>query len=339
MLRGGFSRSGIVLLALVCLAGTPTRALGQEAERARTVAQRSPTEFVNRRELNGHTYMPSRHIGQPFIAGWLRGLFGGAFATGLRVPVLGGSGDTSRVVEGQMSALLLDAEYQQRFGEWLAVRLGATGAARVGIDAPAAIAQGAEAQFGVNLGTTVKLVRSEQVALSAVGDARFNQAYAYNLVRFIEQILEGGLEGASLLDSGWTNTYTAGLRLAWSPSKWFGFALFGEGGLGTPFLEDQGNSGVVGLGVSGEYDLGAGTSVPLGFQAFFRWDNFSDLYPELSNEIWRAGIVVGYTGAADFYTGIEAGFTSIGLRDDVPAAAEGSSLDTFSAGLVMRYYF
>ncbi|MFA9454458.1 MAG: hypothetical protein ACERK6_11145, partial [Candidatus Aminicenantaceae bacterium] len=290
------------LLVLMLALAAPTGLCGQDQEGAQSLTQKSLSEFQNRRQLNGHTFMPSRWVGQPFIAGWLRMMAGGGSATGLKVPVLSLSGEQQGISEGDITALLLDVEYQHRFGSWLAVRVGATGAANIGADQVTAIAQGIKAQYGFNLGTTIKLLRSQKVMLSGSGDIRFNQVYAYNLLRFVRNVINNGLsQDNTLLDKGMSNIYTAGLRFAYSPSRWFGFAALAEGGYGTPFLEGQDNDWVGSFAVSVDYDLGAGTRVPLGFQTFVRWSNFNDLYPEISDNILNTGLVLGYTGVENFY--------------------------------------
>lgn len=333
-------RWGLSLLLLMMSLAVTADLRGQEAEDEYSGAQRPLSKFENRHQLNGHTFMPSRGVDQPFIDGWLRGMTGGAFASGLKVPILDLTHTQRGVADGKITALLLDVEYQHRFSDWLAVRAGATGAARAGTNQVSVLAQGITAQYGFNLGATVKILQSQKAALSAAGDLRFNSVYAYNVIRFVADVIQTGLDDDNqLLDKGMTNTYVAGLRFAYSPSKWFGFVALAEGGFGTPFLKTQGNSGVVAFAVSAECDLGAGTKVPLGFQVYLRWDNFTDLYPEIADTIWRSGLVIGYTGVENFYAGIEIGYMRSSVRGDALTVAEGTSLNTLGLGMVMRHYF
>lgn len=334
------SRMFLSFLILLTALALTTGLRGQEAEDENSGAQRPLTEFENRRQLNGHTFIPSRWVDQPFIAGWLRGMAGAAVASGLKVPILDLSSNQQGVAEGNITALLLDTEYQHRFSDWLAVRVGGTGAARAGTNQVSVLAQGITAQYGFNLGATVKIFQSQKTALSAAGDLRFNNVYAYNVIRFVANVVNYGLgDDNQLLEKGMTNTYVAGLRFAYAPNKWFGFVALGEGGFGTPFLKTQNNSGVVAFALSGEYDLAAGTKVPLGFQVFLRWENFTDLYPEIADTVLRAGLIIGYTGVANFYAGIEIGYVRFSVRGDVMAVAQDSGLDTLGVGMVMRHYF
>lgn len=339
-IRSFFAQLAIPVLIIMITLTAAVNLIGQEAENAQSGAQKSLAEYQNRRQLNGHTYMPSRLVSQPFIAGWLRMMVGGATASGLKVPIFDLAGEQLGIAEGNVSVLLVDAEYQHRFGGWLAVRVGATGAANAGTDQVSVIAQGIKAQYGFNLGMTIKLFKSHKAMLSATGDVRLNEVYAYNLLRFVRNVIKDGLNiDNRLLDSGWTNIYVAGLRFAYSPSKWFGITALAEGGYGTPFLESQDNEWVGTFAASVDFDLGAGTKVPLGFQAFLSWKNYNDLYPEFSNNIWTTGLVIGYTGVTNFYTGLELGYTRIAARGGAIGVVEKTSLDTITLSLVIRHYF
>jgi len=333
-------RSKLLVFTLILMLAMTLNLTAQESGSEKNIAQKSLAEYQNRRQLNGHTFMPSRWVGQPFIAGWLRVMAGGGQVTGLKVPIFDLAGEQLDIAEGNISALLVDAEYQHRFGNRLAIRAGATGTANAGTDQVSVIAQGIKAQYGFNLGMTIKIFQSKKTMLSATGDVRLNEVYAYNLLRFIRNVIKDGLNiDNRLLDKGWTNIYVAGLRFAYSPSKWFGVTALMEGGYGTPFLEDQDSEWVGTLASSVDFDLGAGTNVPLGFQAFLSWKNFNDLYPESSNSIWNTGLVIGYTGVTNFYSGLEIGYARVDTRSGAIAVVEKSSVDTISLGLVLRHYF
>lgn len=312
----------------------------QDAESSATEEIQSSIDFQNRRKLNGHTFMQNRWMGQPFINGWLRMATGIAFAQDLKVPQVNLKGEQLGVSEGEITTLLVDAEYQHRFGNRLAVRIGGTGSAHIGTDQVSVISHGIKALYGFNLGATLKLLHSRKAALSATGDIRFNRVLAFNLIRFARSVVDYGLtEDNSLLDTGMSNIYMAGLIFAYSPSKWFGFTAVGEGGYGTPFLEGQSNSGVMAFAVSADFDLGAGTNVPLGLMTFLKWNNYNDLYPEFSDSIWNTGLTIGYTGVENFFAGIEIGYARIQARSDALAVADKTALNTLSLGLVMRHYF
>lgn len=334
-----FAGRRVLFAACALLTATPAASPAQDVEDDLTPAQENRPQFENRRSLNGHTFLPSRQIGQPFVAGYLRAQVGGAYASGLLVPIRDLEGNVLRVGTGELTALLLEAEYQQRFGNWLAVRVGGGGAARTGTNRVAVLSQGLEAQYGFSLGATVKLLRSDRVALSAVGDFQMNQVYAYNLYRWLRDTIDGGIGAGELPQTGTTKIYTGGLSFAWSPSKWWGFTVAADGGILDPFLASQGTTGVVSVGAAVDYDLGAGTKVPLGFQLLGKWDNTTAYSPDLADNRWESVLSIGYTGRVEFYAGLEIGYASLGIREDVPAAVDTSTLDIITLGLVIRYYF
>jgi len=334
--------TGVMVMALiltVALAAADNSGF-QEMENSEIEDQQSSIDFQNRRKLNGHTFMPNRWVAQPFINGWLRMTTGIAFAQDLKVPLVNLNGEQLGVDEGEITALLVDAEFQHRLGKRLAVRIGGTGSAHLGTNQVSVISQGIKAVYGFNLGATFKILQSRKAALSATGDIRFNRVLAFNLIRFTRSVVEYGLtEDNSLLDKGMSNIYVAGLNFAYSPSKWFGFTALGEGGYGTPFLEGQDNSGVMAFAVGAEFDLGVGTKVPLGLMTFLKWNNYNDLYPEFSDSIWNTGLTIGYTGVKNFFTGLEISYSRIQARSDALAVAAKTALNTVSLGLVIRHYF
>ncbi len=260
------------------------------------LAQDPADQFDNRRFLNGHTFIPSTFVGDPFISSWVRTATGLGFATGLEVPVRDLDGEVVTTLNGDMAFLRIEAEFQQAFGRWLAVRVGGLSNARIGTNEQAILYQGINALYGFNLGTTVRILESDRVVFSAVGDYRVNQVYALNLFRFLRSVIDDGFDPGgdnNLVEGGTTATYSAGARIAYSPSAAFGVTALAETGLGSPFVEREDDRGLVRLGGTAAFDLGANTSVPIGIQAAFKWENFNDTSSDIADKIWRAALNVG----------------------------------------------
>jgi len=318
--RTGGTGAGLVALAAFALA--PASA---------TLAQDQGREFNNRRELAGHTFIPSNLVGDPFIASYVRSGTGAGVASGVQIPIRDVDGNVLTVLEGNLAFLLLEFEYQQALGSW----------ARLGTNEETILSQGINAVYGMNLGATVKLLKSERLMLSAVADYKTNQIYAFNLFDFLQKVIEEGFDPEgdnSLLQSGPTSVTTVGLKAAYSPWRWLGLMASGEGGGGSPFREDIDGRGVFTGGMNAGVDFGAISSVPIGLQWGFRWSNFSDNNSDILDTTWGSNSTVGVTGREDFFIGLTTGFNRVTLVDDIPGT-DSNTLDGNTASLVLRYFF
>jgi hypothetical protein len=306
-----------------------------------TIAQEQEREYNNRRELAGHTFIPSNLVGDPFIASYIRSSTGAGVATGVEIPIRDVDGNVLTVLQGDLAFLLLEFEYQQALGSWVALRLGGSASARLGTNEETILAQGINAVYGMNLGATVKLLKSERVMLSAVADYRTNKIYAFNLFDFLQKVIEDGFDPEadnSLLTSGPTSVTTVGLKAAYSPWRWLGLVASGEGGGGSPFREDIDGRGVFTGGLSADVDFGAISSVPIGLQWVFNWSNFSDNNSDILDTIVASGFTVGFTGREDFFLGLTTGFNRVTLLENIPGT-DSNTLDGSTLSLVLRYFF
>jgi len=94
------------------------------------------------RVLNGHRFIPSEQIATPFVTSYIKTATGGGAAFDLKTPFIDVNGDTLGTLEGNVAFMNLAFQYQQKVTDWLALRGGFTGSARVGIDEQSMLAQG-----------------------------------------------------------------------------------------------------------------------------------------------------------------------------------------------------
>jgi len=325
-------RTGAGLLALAAFALAPATP---------TSAQDQGREFNNRRELGGHTFIPSAVVSDPFITSYVRSGTGVGGASGLEIPIRDVDGNVLAVLDGELVFLLLEFEYQQALNSWMALRLGGSASARAGVNEETILAQGINALYGMNLGATVKLLKSERLMLSAVGDFKTNKVYSFNMFDFVKKVINEGFDPEgdnALVTSGPSDLFTAGLKGAYSPWRWLGLVASVEGGGGSPFTDDSNNRGVFTGGLTADVDFGEITSVPIGIQMAFRGSNYSDKNSDILDSIWGNSILIGYTGRTDFFIGLDLGFSRVTLTNPIPGTTS-NLLDTNSASLVLRYFF
>jgi hypothetical protein len=316
-IRGRCLAFAAPLAILVLVAGAllcPHPAVGQDS-------------FVNYRELSEHTFIPASRVGDPFVASWVRSETGFGIAQGLQVPIRNPeTGEILGTLEGDVAFISLGFEYQQLITRWLGLRVGGTASARTGTNEQSLLSTGINALYGFNLGTTVRILEANRIYLSAVGDLRWNQVYAFDLYGFLKKVIDEGFdpEGDNqLVGSGKNLVGSAGLRLAYTPTRLLGFTVLTEFGGADPFKSDQDSRGLVRLGGTVGLDLGATTSVPIGLLGGFKWENFNDRADDLADKTWSAMFSIGYTGRSDFYIGLESEFGRIVL---VNRGSTGASL-------------
>jgi hypothetical protein len=293
-------------------------------------------EWRNRRELNGYTFTPSVNVGSPFVTTYVRNATGVGLAIALRVPLLGLIGDTIRTLQGDMVFGILEFEYQQAIGNRLALRLGGSGVARIGTDEQSIVAQGISSVYGLRGGATVKLLQNEEFLLSAVAEAASNELIIIAPLNFVRKVVNEGFEPGGdngLLQEGSNLRLSGGLRMAYSPSKWFGFTAIGELGSGDPFRDIDSRETTVRLGGTAGVDFGAGTRWPIGLLLSFRYDSFNEQGEDLFDNSWIGGWRLSYTGRADFNIGLETTLARSNLRDS------DDSVDTSLYRFTLRYYF
>ena len=99
-------------------------------------------------------YMTSGMVAMAIIEGpnaiaHVRSLIGAGFAGGLEVPIFNVNDSIVQILEGDMSFLQIDVEYQQRLNAWLALRVGVTGLARSGTETSTLLSEGLAAVYGI----------------------------------------------------------------------------------------------------------------------------------------------------------------------------------------------
>ena len=327
--------SRTTLLITVAFSGTlAVPAVAQEAERP------------SRRELNGHVFMPSAVVRDPFVSTFFRTTTGAGAAIGLEIPVYNLSDSLIRTVTGDIAFAQLGFEYQQVLGTWLALRASIGGTARLSTSVEALFAEGITAVGGGSLGATARLVQRDRWILSATVDYSTNSLtkvtpleFAQNLADFVREIIESGgtlpdtFPTSELLTEASAPELRGGLRAAYAPKPWLGFTGLVETGWTDPFESEERDRGLFNGGATVGVDFGAMGKIPLGVLGSVSGQSKGARGSDLASAATVFGLGLFYTGRREFSVGVEMTWGQIEQTE------VNKSIDAVLARLLVRYDF
>ncbi len=284
------------------------------------------------RVLNGFEFIPSRIVADPFAITYFGTSTGGGLAFDLKTPFIDVNGDTLGTLTGDVAFLSLAFEYQQRFGQWLAVRAFFSGGARIGTDEQSMLAQGVTGTFGWNLGATARIYQSAKVIISGALDFARSDIVGVDPIGFAQSIIDsGGLgEDNSLVASANAISGILGARLGWAPASWIGITAVLEGGRGD--VTESESETVLGGGGTVGIDLKNLNVIPIGLLISFDSDAFSQAGADIATRSNGFGFGVFWTGWDDFIVGFETTMRVLDRRD-----AE-DNFEAFVATFNLRYW-
>jgi hypothetical protein len=268
------------------------------------------------RTLNGHLFIPSGFIEDPFITTVVRAETGGGFAIKVARDI------QNEVVDSLIDALVGDVafinlqfEYQHALTDWLALGASGSAAARLGTGAQSMLAQGVTSMFGFRFRAVARLFQSDRWLLSSSVRVQPSTQYRLDILTFAQRVIDEGQisEDNSVVIRSDGVGAAAGLRGAYAPKPWVGFVFGGNLGYSDTFSE-QGRSDLAhDFGGLASFDLNPLYGVPVGFLASARWDTFVLDNSDITDKATTFGWGVAYTGRDDFSLGLETGHTRIPL--------------------------
>ena len=323
-MRTTAQRLSTVALALAMLIPPIATSHGQEKPKSRN--------------FGGHLFQTPGFIDDPFTGTYLRTATGAGRALNLQLPLYDLEGDPIDTLSGDIAFFLLGLDYQQRLTKWLALRVGFSGAARLGTNYVSLLAEGASAIYGGDIGATIRLVETRRFFLSAGVDARSNKLYSISPLDFAKSIIDSGLTDSStaLLRKGDSWRLVGGLRAAYAFAPWIGVIGMAEFGPATRVFADtsgQRDATQVNLGGSLSIDLRPGTGVPIGVSGSFLHQSMNDRTTDIGGRQETTGLGVFYTGRQDLMLGLELSHNRIRQRESE------NSIDVTQARLLLRYDF
>ncbi len=283
------------------------------------------------RVLNGHGFIPSNFLSDPFVGTYFATQVGGGLAMGVETPFKDLDGNTLFTLEGDLLYGVLGLEYQQNIKSVFAVGFKGSGVGRAGISGQSFIAQGADLRTEKFLWGKWRALRNESVQASVGLNWGYRSGTAVTPREFAEFIAAGGsLEDAPIVseDKNWDSSLT--YDVAWAISRWFGLRLSGNSGMYETPGPDSESKLMNRFGLLGSLDLNQVKDVPLGFTLGYFWGT-----PQNEPPTAMHGMLLGfwYTGETDLQLGVEVGLLKtkfLGTDEDVSGQF---------AILTSRYYF
>ena len=305
------------------------------AASARSAVAQQPS---NHRTFGGHSFIPSSNVGDPFLGTYIQTLTGGGRALDLQVPIYDLDSNLIATESGNIAFFMLGLGYQQQLAKWVVLRATVTGAARLGTNHVALLAEGASAVYGGTFGATFRLVQKQRFLLTAIAETRSNALYAIDPLSFVRNAIEGGTTDSTtgLLEKGTNWRLVGGVRTAYAFAPWIGITGAAEFGPATRFFADdrgEKNTSQLSLGGTVSVDLDPGTHVPIGFVGSVRYQSENDRADDIVGRQATFGLGVFYTGRDDLSLGLETAFQRFSQRD-----LEGH-VNAAQVRLVLRYDF
>jgi hypothetical protein len=286
-------------------------------------------------QLGGHTFIPSVHIREPFVTTYLRNATGVGMALDLDISLRNLDDEVIATLNGDLAFFILGFEYQQALAQWLAVRGGISGLARIGVNEESILAQGISAVNGFELGALGRLWRNEKAMLSASFDLRRTRLIGVDLIRFAQSIIDNGgiVEGNNhLVKNVFSTTTLGGLRFAYGWSEGVGLSVAGEVGR-SPSFEEGVYEWVWNAGAAASIDLDAWTPVPVGFLLGYFQDSYSRGGDDMVESIQSVELRIAYTGREEFSAGLNIMSAVAPVRDS------DADMTSVTVQFTLRYYF
>ena len=306
-----------ILIVMVVLTATPV--LAQEETERQLVPRLGP-----------HKFTPTWTIPGPFVRTYVRNTLGMGKAYNLQYPLIEIDGETILGLEGDLLFAILDFEYQHAIKDWIAVRARVRVTGRLGNDVQSLISSGITAATGFEFGWLLKLLKNETTMLSATAELSNRNFTIVDIQRWVEGIIQG--VPVPLVRDTPSTRAGLGARFAWGISQPFGLIVDGTVGYGEAVAREAKNEVYGRGGTSLSFDLGAVSSVRLGFVGGISYDSFPEGGEEIRGGIWGFLLRIAYNGRDDFIIALDSSVESIDFEQQ-------SQVKFGSTMINLRYYF
>jgi hypothetical protein len=282
--------------------------------------------------LADHQFVSTDLVPDAFIRTYVRSDLGVALAGAIHYPPVIVAGDTLQTIAGRLSYARIDAEYQQKLRDWMAVRFAYGLRTRVGSGLSSVVNEGVTVASGLEFGWLARLHESHRTSL--LGSLAVSSQYitVVDVKQFAEDVANR-VPDARLIDIVPTVRTNGGVRFAWAISRQFGTTFVGEGSYGESPRRRDANSWEYDYGASVDFDGHAAWNIPLGLALAFHQSSIPEWTSDGNGNSSETVLRVAYNAKPDFLVAVDAlGVFNRENSRAVPVWAGGFSIS-------LRYYF
>jgi hypothetical protein len=320
-----FSETGLLLgIMFVLMVTFPAAA---------AAADNDPMAEGGERHLNGHGFLPSIYVDDPFVASNFTNHTGGGMAMDLETGFKDLDGNDLFTLNGDLFFASLGLGYQQKLGSKWAVGADLAGLVKSGTNAESFLTEGADVDRNFSLWVKYRLRRGEKSQMSVGLIWNYSKTLYFTPYDFAREIANDvSIEDATILINSkvWTSRIAFNWARGFSPS--FGLRVNAEFGLYEVPETSGVSKGSHRLGILGEYDLnGTKAGFPLGFTL-----GYTQALPSDDPFTGLSGTLLGlwYTGKREFVVGVEGGSMNLPV-----ANRDVDEVNTLFGIITIKYYF
>jgi hypothetical protein len=285
-----------------------------------------------RPRLGDHQFISTDLVPDAFVRTYVRSDVGAALAGTIHYPPLVVAGDTLQALDGSLSYARLDAEYQQKLRDWVAVRFAYGLRSRLGTRPSSLVSEGVTLASGLEFGWLARLHESRKTALAASLAISSQYITVVDVKQFAEDVANH-VPDARLIDLVPTVRTEAGLRLAWAISRLFGTTVVGEGSYGESPHRRDADSWEYNAGASVDFDGKAAWDIPLGAALAFRQTSIPSWATDGNGNSSETVLRLAYNAKPDLLVAVD--LLGVFNRENTRTVSVWAGGASFS----MRYYF
>jgi hypothetical protein len=284
--------------------------------------------------LADHRFTTTSAVRGPFVSTYFRNSIAVGMAPGSEIPLAVIKGEEITFETGDVMFSTLVLEYQQAVKDWMGFWVNFGLAGRLGTETSSLLSQGVTVVSGYRLGWLLRIMQSDNMALSGTVQVDNDGYTAVDLTGFVEGIIDDGLtEDDELVYSSSLMIAKTGLSYAWAIDRTTGLTASGMVGYGESPDRAAGSDWYFDLGAAVDFDLRREISLPIGAALGVRSTSIPESDLNLGNSLTTAAIRADYIGRHDLNIGLEIQSQWQDLR------GSDKNLRYTIAAMDFRYYF
>ena len=266
------------------------------------IAQSEDGDAIKVPTLNGHRFIGSRLVDDPFIKSSFRVNMGIGRSSLSYPPILIGDSLVDRA-SGSLLFANLSMRFDLKLQDWVSFSYRASGAARVGSDPQTLFTNGLNTIVGNNIGWKIRLFQNRGHSLSMSAGLLTYDVNITNVAKFINDIINGS-QSPNLTERINALQGSFGIHYAHGFNSVIGFALDGNYTFGDLF--ESGQTGGYGrAGISIDINTFPKTNVPLGFVIGYAYARMPDYTVGQFNNTSIYNFKIAYTQSPDFIISVD----------------------------------